>query len=73
MPISQTELHDLLHDAFPDASIEIQDLAGDDDHWSTTIKCPSFHGKSRIEQHRAVQSAVAGRDIHALAIKTSAL
>ena len=34
----------------PDALIEIQDLAGDGNHYSATIASSQFSGKSKIEQ-----------------------
>ncbi len=70
MPITETDLRKLLETAFPDGTVEIKDLAGDDDHWSATITDASFEGQSRIAQHRTVQAAVEGHDIHALQIKT---
>lgn len=72
MPIKQTELEQLLCAAFPDASITIEDMAGDDDHYAAVIASPTFQGKTRLEQHRMVQQAVEGYDIHALSIRTSA-
>ena len=70
MPITEHALRSLLETHFPEASIALEDMAGDDDHWSATIISPVFAGKTRIEQHRMVQNAVNGWDIHALAIKT---
>ena len=70
MPITQTELEESIQAAFPDAEIHIKDLAGDNDHWSLTVKDSSFEGLSRIEQHKLVQKAVADKNIHALQIKT---
>lgn len=70
MSISESELRNLLEVSFPEAEITIQDLAGDNDHWSTTVICSSFEGKNRIEQHRMVQEAVKEYDIHALQITT---
>lgn len=70
MAIDESTLESLLREHFPDAEILIEDLAGDNDHWSATVVSPVFVGKSRIAQHRMVQEAVAGYDIHALAIKT---
>ena len=64
-------MEELLKASFPDADIAIEDLAGDNDHWKVSITSPSFSDISRIEQHRMVQDAVKGHDIHALSIKTS--
>jgi stress-induced morphogen len=70
MPIKLSELEELLNKGFPNAIVEIQDLAGDEDHYSATIICKAFDGKSRIEQHRMVQQVLEGTNIHALSIKT---
>jgi stress-induced morphogen len=70
MPITYDELNNLLQGSFPDAEIELEDLAGDNDHWQATIISPQFKGKTRLEQHRLVQDAVKDQNIHALSIKT---
>lgn len=71
MPISEIELEAALKEKFPEAQIECQDLAGDEDHWEVRIVDPVFQGQSRIQQHKMVQVAVANYDIHALSIKTA--
>lgn len=70
MPISREELESTLKAAFPDAVIQLKDLAGDDDHWEAHISSPVFSGLNRIAQHRLVQEAVSHHTIHALSIKT---
>jgi stress-induced morphogen len=75
MPIPQDKLHTLIEKSFPDADIDIVDLAGDDDHYSVTITDSSFAGKSRIEQHKLVNKALGDRlggELHAMALKTIA-
>ena len=37
MAIKQEEIEQLLKEGFPDADIQIQDLAGDDNHFSAKI------------------------------------
>lgn len=74
MPITQNDLHDLIQQAFPDAKIKILDLAGDNDHYSVEIIDKSFAGKSRIEQHKMVNSALRGYigdTLHAMQLRTS--
>lgn len=71
MPITHENLVTLIKQSFPDAEVNARDLAGDNDHWQVEIKSSAFTGKSRIEQHRMVQNAVANENIHALSIKTS--
>jgi len=70
MTITKEDLYTNIKNSFPDSSINIDDLAGDNDHWSVTVKSKYFNDKSRIEQHRLVQDAVKDQDIHALQIKT---
>ena len=53
--------------------VEIQDLAGDGNHYSATVSSSRFIGKSKIEQHKIVYAALKGKmgnELHALAIKT---
>lgn len=73
MAISITELRQLLTDAFPDASIDVVDLAGDNDHYQASIVSEQFIGKSRIQQHQMVYQSLKGKmgdELHALALKT---
>lgn len=70
MPITRDALEQAIKAAFPEATIAIEDLAGDNDHWAVSITSPQFNGLTRIAQHRKVQEAVSAHDIHALSIKT---
>ena len=71
MPITRSQLEEVIKIAFPNAIVHITDLAGDNDHWSVEITHESFKNLSRIAQHKLVQRAVEGQNIHALQIKTS--
>ena len=51
MGLKLEEIKSLIQEALPDAEISIQDLAGDDNHYSATIKSKVFSGKSKIEPH----------------------
>ena len=46
------EIESMIKEALPDAIIDIQDLAGDGNHYSATITSSAFNGKSKIEQHK---------------------
>jgi len=73
MAIKQEEIEKLLKEGFPDSEIEIQDLAGDDNHFSAKIKSSSFKGKSRVQQHQMVYNSLKGKmgnELHALALTT---
>ena len=73
MAIKQEEIHKLLKEGFPDADIEISDLAGDDNHYAAKIKSSKFKGKTRIQQHQMVYASLKGKmgnELHALALTT---
>jgi stress-induced morphogen len=73
MAITVSELEALLREAFPDAELQIEDLAGDGDHYRATIRSGAFAGKSRVAQHQMVYAALKGRmgaELHALALST---
>ncbi len=73
MAMNLKEIESLIKEAFPDATINIQDLAGDGNHYSATIESSQFSGKSKIEQHKMVYNSLKGKmgnELHALAIKT---
>ena len=73
MGIKLEEIKILIKEAMPDAEIIIQDLAGDDNHYSATIKSKLFAGKTKIEQHKLVYKALKGKmgnELPALAINT---
>ncbi len=70
MDLKEIEKH--IKEALP-ALVEIQDLAGDGNHYSATITSSKFSGKSKIEQHKMVYNSLKGKmgnELHALAIKT---
>ena len=73
MAMNLKEIENLVKEALPDATIDIQDLAGDGNHYSATIVSSQFSGKSKIEQHKIVYNSLKGKmgnELHALAIKT---
>jgi stress-induced morphogen len=75
MPMPVAELEAELKAAFPDSDIEIQDLAGDGDHYKARIVSPAFRGLTRIRQHQLVYAALKGKvgeQLHALALETRA-
>jgi len=74
MPMEAPEIERLIKAAFPDARVEIQDLAGDGDHYAATVVAEAFRGKSRVQQHQMVYGALKGQMggvLHALALTTS--
>ena len=75
MPMDPREIEGLIKAKFPDATVEIQDLAGDGDHFAARVVTSAFKGKSRVQQHQMVYDALGGRMggvLHALALTTAA-
>ena len=73
MGLKIEEIEKLIKESLPDADIAIEDLAGDNNHYSATIKSKIFTGKSKIEQHKLVYKALKGKmgnELHALALNT---
>jgi stress-induced morphogen len=74
MAMSQTEIEQLIREAFPDARVEVKDLAGDGNHYAATVVSAAFRGASKVKQHQMVYAALKGKmggELHALALTTS--
>jgi acid stress-induced BolA-like protein IbaG/YrbA len=76
MAITAHEIETLLREGFPDAQITVQ---GDDGaHFAAEVIDASFAGKNRVQQQRAVYTALKGKmdgaagELHALALTTRA-
>lgn len=75
MPMSAPEIERLIKARFPDAEVEVRDLAGDGDHFAAHVIAAEFKGKSRVQQHKMIYDALGGRMgdvLHALALTTAA-
>ncbi|MCC6913643.1 MAG: BolA family transcriptional regulator [Rhodospirillaceae bacterium] len=75
MAMAANEIERMIKDAFPDATVEIQDLRGDGDHYAAVVTSSAFKGKSRVQQHQMVYAALKGKmggQLHALALTTQA-
>ena len=78
MPVPATEIERLIKASFPDAQVEIRDLAGDGNHYAATVIDESFRGKNRVQQQRMVNAALGeildgpNAPLHALALTTHA-
>jgi stress-induced morphogen len=73
MPIEQNRLENLLKEKFPDSKIIIEDLAGDNDHYSVFIESSLFNDLSKIKQHQLVYNSLDGlmdSELHAMQLKT---
>lgn len=74
MAMEQSEIEAMIKEALPDAKIEIQDLAGDGDHYQAKVISSAFEGKSMVQQHQMVYAALKGKmggELHALALTTA--
>jgi stress-induced morphogen len=74
MAMEASEIERMIKAAFPDAVVEIKDLAGDGDHYAATVVSAAFKGKSRVQQHQMVYAALQGNMggvLHALALTTA--
>lgn len=68
------EIEALIKAALPDASVTIEALVDDGDHYLAHVSSAAFAGKSRVAQHKLVYEALGGRmggELHALQLKTS--
>ena len=73
MPIEQNRLEKIITEKFPNSKILIEDLAGDNNHYSVTIESSMFNGLSRIQQHQLVYKLLDGlmdSELHAMQLKT---
>tara|TARA_Y100000590_G_C15163273_1_gene804429 strand:+ start:238 stop:462 length:225 start_codon:yes stop_codon:yes gene_type:complete len=67
------EIEICISNSIPNASVVIEDLKGDGNHYCATVTSKSFIGKSKIDQHKMVYDSLKGKmgnDLHALMIKT---
>jgi stress-induced morphogen len=64
-----------IHQAMPDADVEVEDLTGGGDHLQVKVVSSAFAGLTRVKQHQLVYGALrqelATEAIHALALQTS--
>jgi stress-induced morphogen len=75
MPMAAQDIVRLIQEGIPGAQVEIEDLAGDGDHYAATVVAAAFAGKSKVQQHQMVYSALGGRMggvLHALKLTTMA-
>ncbi len=73
MPLPLDEIKKLIKESIPDAKIEIEDLMGDNNHYSAKIQSKMFNNLNKIEQHKLVYKSLKGKmgnELHALSITT---
>ncbi len=74
MAMKQADIENFIKDAIPNAEVIINDLRGDGEHYAAYVKSAEFIGKTRLQQHQMVYSALKGRmgnELHALALQTA--
>ncbi len=73
MALAKIEIEKLITTSIPDASVEIKDLMGDNNHYEATITSKMFAGLNKIDQHKLVYKSLKGKmgnELHALSIIT---
>ena len=69
------QMQSRLKEHFPDATIEVNDLTGTEDHWDVYVESSRFAGQTRIAQHQLVMGAFSPElktgEVHALSIRTA--
>lgn len=74
MAMVADEIERLIKEELTGATVRIEDLRGDGDHYAAHVVYEGFRGKTRIQQHQMVYSSLKGRmggELHALALQTS--
>ncbi|MDT8447046.1 MAG: BolA family protein [bacterium] len=70
---SPSEVKSKLESNIDGATAEVEDLTGQENHYSVRVTSAAFSGKSMIEQHQMVYAALGAEmkeEIHALTIAT---
>ena len=73
MPLPAEEIVKLIKASIPDAHVEINDLRGDNNHFSAIIKSKIFKNLNKIDQHKLVYKSLKGKmgnELHALSLIT---
>ena len=73
MGMKKEEIIEMIVKALPDATVEVKDLAGDDNHYAATVTSNLFEGKTKVTQHKMVYDALEGKMggvLHALSLTT---
>lgn len=74
MAMDAETIKNLILEAIPDATVRIEDLRGDGDHYAAYVTSATFVGLSRVQQHQMVYKSLKGKvggELHALALQTN--
>lgn len=61
MPMTPDTIRGFLLEAFPDAQIELEDTAGDNDHYRAVVVTRAFEGLNRVARGRLCNAAFKGQ------------
>ncbi len=70
------DIENKIRQGLPQAEVRVEDTRGDGRHFTAVVICPSFEGKSRIEQHQMVYRTLGdsmASAVHALQLVTRAI
>jgi len=74
--VTSHSMKERLEKAYPDATVEVEDLTGTENHYQVRIFAKAFKGKPLLECHRAVMGLfdleLKSGEVHALSVKTKA-
>jgi stress-induced morphogen len=73
MAMSAPDIKSLIEAGIPGATVTIDDLRGDGEHYAARVVAAAFAGKTRVQQHQMVYQALKGKmggELHALALQT---
>ena len=73
MTLSAKEIEEMIKEKISDATVDIEDLRGDNNHYHATVISSQFSGLSKIKQHKMVYEALGnhmGSTLHALMLTT---
>jgi stress-induced morphogen len=72
--VSPEEIRRCIEAALPGATAVVADSTGAGDHFEAHVRAPGFAGKTLVEQHQLVYTALGGMmsRIHALSLQTEA-
>lgn len=74
MTLTTDQVRTLIEQGIPGANAQVADMTGTSDHFQVRVEAAAFAGKSLMEQHKMVHTALGEyltREIHAVDIKTS--
>ncbi|HIK38907.1 MAG: BolA family transcriptional regulator [Geminocystis sp.] len=72
--VTLEQVKNTIKQKIPDAEVVVRDLTGTGDHLEAIVISSAFEGKTKVQQHQLVYSALQkelqSEAIHALALKT---